>query len=462
MNPKDRRPAWHEPDFWRWAIDAADARPKALAQWFPEVGAPAWDLRKATAAAEFGIEFPYLTRSNKVSWPCDPPDGWPVRAEAAGVPQSASAAVSQPQEPLTTEEKVERDREVSRLREQLSETNRRYNTALKEQNVFERLLDEGTHALIPVAPACPPPAHPDREKVTRQALQLSWADWHVDATVSYEIMEGLNWYDPAVALRRVECCVDKTLLIADLNDRIDYHVLYVHDLGDNVENEHHEDAKSTNSMTPMKAARFAAELKAVALRDLAARFERVVYRGIPGNHGRTKQKMPWRLPTENFDWLIYQWVKVLCRDLPNVEFELVDAWSQTCEVEGWGWFLNHGTTDAKGGFGGVSWYSLIKSDTKRTAMDVKLNRKVLAREYGHLHQEANVERAGGNGRIFINPSLKGGDEFPKEGMSGTYSEPGQVLRSVHQREGIVAEYPLNIRQYDLNEECRYDALLELV
>jgi hypothetical protein len=73
-----------------------------------------------------------------------------------------------------------------------------------------------------------------------------------------------------------------------------------------------------------------------------------------------------------------------------------------------------------------------------------------------------VERAGGNGRIRIEPSLIGGNEYPKEGMAGTYSEPAQSLLEVHSDEGLVAERTLNVRAYDLAHDCRYDPLLELI
>ena len=439
-----------------WEAHAPYASPSALAKQYPAsqggMTVSGWNNAIRSAKDRYPeLAWVVQSKGKKPVIPTEWPE--PIYAETA-------KALGEAHE-LSTEEKVERDREIVRLKQQISETNRRYNASLKEQNLFEKLAEEGRSALSPISPYCDPPK-PDNSKEHSQALVLSWADWHCESVVNYEIMEGLNWYDPPTCLRRVECCVDKTILIANLASKIDYHTLYIHDCGDNVENHLHEDSKSSNSMTPLKAARFAAELKAVALRDLSGHFERIIFRGVPGNHGRTQAKMPWSLPTENLDWLIYQWTKTLCADIPNIEFDLVDAWSQTCDVEGWGWFLNHGTTDAKGGFGGLSWYSVVKSDTKRTAIDVKLKRTVLAREYGHMHQKADIERAGGNGRIFINPSLKGGDEFPKEGMAGTYSEPGQVLRSVHRTEGIVAEYPLNIRQYDLEPKCRYDALLKLV
>jgi hypothetical protein len=373
-----------------------------------------------------------------------------------------------PSEPaLTTDEKVERDREVVKLKAERDEINKRYTRALKDQSIYQRLVDEGREVLSPLSPICDPPVKKRSHDLIHQGMVLNFSDWHVDETVDAEIMEGLNWYDPPTCLRRLECAVDKSILLSQLSERVVFDTLYVHCFGDFLTNVlrdgfSHDDSKVTASMMPMRGARFSASLLAHAVRDLSAHFPRVVVRGVPGNHGRFTKGMSHKLPTENLDWLIYEWAKTMCADLPNVEWDIPQAWSLTCDVEGWGFFLNHGYSDAKGGFGGISWYSLVKSDTKRTALDVKLGRKVLVRQYGHMHQGANVERSGGNGRIRIEPSLIGGTEFPKEGMAGTYSEPGQSLLEVHAEEGVVAERTLNVRQYDFKDTCRYDPLLQLL
>lgn len=422
--------------------------PKRLQAKFGETG---WPKRRGKMMDAHPELVPRLT-----------PNGKPVNG---AMPDAAPIA---PVQELTPEAAVEVDREVTRLRDELSEVKRRQKALHRQENSHRKLMEMGREALKPVTPLCQAPKHKtDEQHVIHQSHVLSWADWHVDEVVDAEIMEGLNFYDPPTVLRRVECMVDKTIMFAHFSERVVFDTLYVHALGDFVTNTlrdgfDHADAAVTASMQPIKGARFAATLMAYALRDLAPHYERVVFRGVPGNHGRFTKGMSHKLPTENLDWLVYEWTRTMASDIPNIEWDIPEAWSLTCEVSGWGFFLNHGYSDAKGGFGGISWYSLVKSDTKRTALDVKLNRKVLARQYGHMHQDVQVPRAGGNGVIRIEPSLMGGNEYPKEGMAGTFDEPGQSLLEVHDTEGITAPRHLNVRQHDYNETCRYDPILDLL
>jgi hypothetical protein len=382
-------------------------------------------------------------------------------------PQSSPGVYLESSE-MSLDELVSSDISEKDKQEELKEVRRRYNKLLQQESLYRRLSDIGSDVLNQLSPVCPPPkplAVPG--KTIHQGMVLNFADWHLDEIVNEGIMEGLNFYDPPTALRRVECTVDKTIMLSRLSERVVFGTLYVHCFGDFLTNVlragfEHTDSMVTASMMPMKGAKFAATILAHALRDLAANFPVVRVRGVPGNHGRFTKGFAHKLPTENLDWLVYQWAMTMCRDLKNVEWDIPEAWSHTCDVEGWGFFLNHGHSDAKGGFGGIGWYQLLKSDTKRTALDVNLGRKVLVRQYGHLHQEADVGRAGGNGRIRIEPSLIGGNEFPKEGMAGTYDEPAQSLLEVHPKEGLVAERTLSIRQHDRNPSCRYDDLLEIL
>lgn len=457
-----RRIAYDSHEF--WTLFAPLASPSLLAEHLPP------------AAGGLGYEgWRHAVRRSRLKYPDLPwpaarsgahvprPDTWPdpiyedeVKAGASAVPAAGQQAE------WSTEEKIERDRTIHDLRAKNRELQTKYDRSIADQNIYSRLAREGAAVLDPIAPLCEPPVSVGAKRSIRQALVYNWADWHVERQFSADQMDGLNWYDPPTCLRRAACATDKVLMFAGLTDRIAYHTLYIHDFGDNCQNWLHEDDAPTNAMPPLKAARFACELKAACLRDLAPHFERIVFRGVPGNHGRTTKKVAWNLPTQNLDWLVYQWLRDKCRDLTNVTFELADTWSMTADVEGWGFFLNHGTTDAKGGFGGISWYSDQRSDTKRTAIDVKLGRRVLVRQYGHLHTEADTPRAAGNGRIRHEPSLMGGDPFALEGMSGTFSEPAQSLLEVHAEEGLVAERTLDVRKYDLERDCRYDALLDLV
>jgi len=446
----DTRPYWLQEAFVR---EHGRKGPSQLLREFPDTHS--WSQRRAAMKGQYPDLVPSLTRQGQV-----------IGASVAPAAVEGGAGRDEA-ERMTTEQRVEADRQAIADAEKSRRENAEYARALKAHSAYLTLVEHGREVLEPIAPLCPAPQATRASSLIHEGLVLNLADWHLDEIVDEGIMEGLNVYNPAVAVRRVACAVDKTLMLSGLSERIVFDTLYVHCFGDFLTNVlragfDHPDALATAAMMPMKGARFAATLLSYALRDLAAKFPAVKVRCVIGNHGRNTKSMPYQLPTENLDWLIYRWAATMCGDMSNVTWEIPEAWSLTCDVEGWGFFLNHGYTDAKGGFGGISWYSLVKSDTKRTALDTKIGRKVLVRQYGHMHQQADVGRAGGNGRIRIEPSLMGGNAYAKEGMAGTYDEPAQSLLEVHTQEGLVAERTINIRQYDDAATCRFDPLLELI
>ena len=358
---------------------------------------------------------------------------------------------------LTTEEKIERDRELLQVRKKNSELKAKYDRVLREDSVTDRILAEARD-LLPRLTPCEPPAPMKQGDVEYEdAGLLRWADWHGDEIVDLAIMEGLNEYGPAIVTRRVMATIDKTVgLLRKRMPNTYFRDLHVHDLGDGITGWLHEENMATNAAPPFRSLVFIAHLKASALRDLCGAFEHVYFRGVPGNHWRYLKKVPWKLPTENSDWLIYQLVQALLADVPNISFDCPAAWSVFCEIEGHGFALNHGYTDAKGGFGGIPYYSLTRSDAKRSAIDARLSRRVSYREYGHLHDEAKIPRAAGGGNLIICPSLKGGDEYAKEGLGGLYSDPAQLLSAVNRQHGVWWTATLDVNDHDDALECRYD------
>jgi len=87
MNPRDRRPDWHSPAFWLWAIRTCDARPAILAEWFPRWTHSTWKHRKIYARTTLGINFPEVSRCNVHDWQANPPDDWPREHEQPDVVQ---------------------------------------------------------------------------------------------------------------------------------------------------------------------------------------------------------------------------------------------------------------------------------------------------------------------------------------------------------------------------------------
>jgi hypothetical protein len=303
----------------------------------------------------------------------------------------------------------------------------------------------------------------EREGKTHESAVLAFADWHADEVVSLEVMEGLGESNPYIIGRRAQTCADSSLtLMFDHHSGTTFDEFVVLDVGDGITGSLHEENKYTNALPPFAAMTMVAELKSRVLIDIAAHVPAVRFFGVPGNHWRYTKQVNWKMPTETSDWLIYHMMSLRLREHENIEVVYPKAWSHVVDIKGHGFSLNHGYADAKGGFGGISWYTQQRADAKRTAIDQRLDRMVNYRVYGHIHNEAIIGRIG-KGQIITVPSLKGGDEYAKEGLAGSYSDPGQMLWGVHKDRGKTWTYsPLSVTDNDKAAECRYDDVIDSV
>lgn len=394
-----------------------------------EVSRSAWLKRRERAIELFGVEmFPPLPRGPK---------------------KEALAPVT-----------IEADIETRRLKKRIAELESNYKALLTRKQIVEEIREYAETLPKPTVPEPPPP--PNAPSGSTEVALLRLADWHADEYVDATIMEGLNRLDPAIVAKRVQYCADRTRSICfNRFQGTLFEAVYVHALGDWITGALHEENRFTNTMHPFVAMVFVSDLWVRLITDLASWFPKVVVRAVPGNHWRYLKKVAYKMPTETSDWLIFQMVKARVSDLSNVHIDAPAAWSLVSEVAGWNFSLNHGYTDARGGYGGISYYSLTRSDAKRTAIDARLERIVHYRDYGHIHNEAKLPRPA-SGHVTIVPSLKGGDEYAKEGMGGTYSDPGQLLSIVNRQHGEWATMRLDVAGYDDSDEDRYMPALDVV
>jgi hypothetical protein len=419
MEPRERRPDWHDPDFWRWALEHCKGAPAVLEIWFPETGRSGWQHRRLYARNQFRVKLPTVGKGIISQCAGEPPDGWPERPEETGsVPDDVQAqrprdaertkaraerdAIADLLEGMPEDERaaflIERDKTTVRLKRENGELKSKNKLLMREQTLSEELVEIAERLLPRQRSFTPRKFRPRAGKHIVESAVLGWADWHSDEIVDLGIMEGLNEYNPAVMARRVQATTDATLsLLYDHHSGTDFDCLYILDLGDNVTGPLHEENKYTNAMQVFEAIDYVAEIKAKAIAELARQISHVFFIGVPGNHWRYTPKVSWKMPTETSDWLIYRFLAVHCQNMPNVTINVPSAWSANVDIKGHGFALNHGYTDAKGGFGGISWYSLLRSDSKRTGLDQRLGRKTMHRVYGHMHQDGVVRRMGGAG-----------------------------------------------------------------
>jgi hypothetical protein len=357
---------------------------------------------------------------------------------------------------IPPEEQVDQDRVLLRMREEIRELKRKYDAACKQSNLHEDILAVANEVFGRMVPAKVLPPKVGTGATHEDAI-LAWSDWHGFETVDYDVMQGYNAYDPAIMCRRVQYTVDHTLdILFGCHQGTTFGTLYVFDLGDGINGDALAEQMATNARTVFEAMRGVALLKAAALTELSAHIP-VVYISVPGNHGRRAPKMQWKLPTETADWLIGEMVSDRVRNNDRIRCIIPKAWTAGITIRGQNHVLNHGFTSAKGGFGGISWYSFQRADGQKTAIEAAHGKRVHHRWYGHIHQQATIPMTDGTGEQHIVGSLKGGDEYALEGLN-RFSDPCQKLVGCHDAYGVTWRYPLNVAHAD-ETPSRYEEFL---
>jgi len=251
--------------------------------------------------------------------------------------------------------------------------------------------------------------------------------------------------------------VDHTLnILFDHQTGTTFETLYVFDLGDSINGDLRPEQAATNALPVFESMRLVTAVKVQALTELSAHIP-VVYISVPGNHGRRSQKMHFKQPTETADWLIAQMIADQTSGNERITCMIPKSWSVGVTIRSHNYALNHGFSSAKGGYGGISWYSFQRADGKKTAIEAAHGKYVHYRFYGHIHQEAEIPKTDGTGEQHIIGSMKGGDEYAFEGLNA-YSDPMQKLVGCHDSYGITWRYPLSVGRGD-GETSRYEHLL---
>jgi hypothetical protein len=359
-------------------------------------------------------------------------------------------------DPVDPESAVEQDRLELRLKSELTDLRRKYSIACATGNLYEDILAVAREVMGKVKPSVVP-APKIGASNTHEDAMLAWADWHGGEVVDYDVMLGYNAYNPTIMCRRAQYTVDHTLsILYDTQRGTTFDRLYVIDLGDSINGDHLPEQMATNALPVFEAMRMVTAVKSQALTELSAHIP-VTYIIVPGNHGRRGQKMQWKLPTETADWLIGEMIADRVRGNDRIECVIPKAWTAGLTVRGQNHVLNHGFTAAKGGFGGISWYSFQRADGQKTATEAAHGKRVHHRWYGHIHQKAEIPMTDGEGEQHIIGSLKGGDEYALEGLN-RYSDAVQKLVGCHDEYGVTWRYPLNVSHGD-EKPSRYEELL---
>jgi predicted phosphodiesterase len=268
---------------------------------------------------------------------------------------------------------------------------------------------------------------------------LMLSDLHLDEVVNRAEMAGINEYNRAIAelrLHRVVEGVVKLLKRYVAGVELDGLVLAI--LGDIITGVIHDELARTNEAPPSASVVYWVPVIASAIKYLRDELDIPIHvPAVDGNHDRFYGKPHAKQrATTSLAWIIYNWLADHLDGEEGITFSLTQSAEQVVSVYDTRLMLSHGDSfRSQGGVGGL-YPSLLKWLLRRHQQYSDTSLDFDYALIGHWHQTL----AGQD--FFVNGSLKGYDEYAKQG-GFTYERPQQSLFLVTPERGIVQRLPVH-------------------
>lgn len=325
-------------------------------------------------------------------------------------------------EPVSREELLQA--EVTELRSRLQK--------VRKAEVANEQLAKILAELVPVkAPVYRPAefASPADKTRTEHVFALDWSDLHAAEVVDSEQMNGINSYDWDEMLLRHDRMLQS---IVSFKEKRPYPVkqLFINGLGDMLSGNNHAELKETNQKVIMDAALQLGLDMAEWVEGLIPWFERIEINGVVGNHPRTTIKPAMKNRYDNFDWMVYQVMKLRLKDYPGVAVNVPKSAYIPVRILNETHLLLHGD-GIRSTMPGVPWGGVMRRVAELANQYQRAGIPIDRYHLGHFHT-ANVVQGG---RIIMNGSVKGPDEYSILQFGGG-SDAQQLLQVYHPRRGL--------------------------
>ena len=259
------------------------------------------------------------------------------------------------------------------------------------------------------------------------------SDLHLDEKVDFYEMDGINEYSREIAERRLHQVIEGVIkLLKTYVSGVELDGLLCALLGDIITGIIHFELAMTNEApVPASIASWVPVLCS-ALVYLADELDIPIHVcPVDGNHDRTMQKTPMKQrATSSYACIIYNWMADHLRDDDRITFGITVAAEQLVDVYTTTLLLSHGDSfRSQGGVGGL-YPSMLKWLHRRHEQYGDTRRDFDYALIGHWHQSLFGQD------FFVNGSLKGYDEYAKQG-GFKYERPQQTLFLITPERGVV-------------------------
>lgn len=278
---------------------------------------------------------------------------------------------------------------------------------------------------------------PSKPKANAATLAVMLSDTHFDEVVNPDEMEGLNAYNRAIAVMRLEKWAQNVIKLArHYLAGVKYDGIVVLLGGDIFSGDIHEELAESNEDTMIGSLLFWSEQVAASLDLLASEFGKVHVASVPGNHGRTtrKPRMKFRAKT-NFDWLISKMLERHFSKDGRFSFDIPESTDVLVKIYEHGMLMTHGDqVTGGGGIGGV-YPPIMRLRARKQQRHLQVGSSFDTLWMGHWHQYISTPS------LIINGSLKGYDEYAMI-SNFAFEQPQQALAVVTPERGITIQAPI--------------------
>lgn len=355
----------------------------------------------------------------------------------------------------------ERIRALEAQNQRLRDANSEHQRIIKANDRRAGLVLELCDYILPkITPLsnCPqvvrPPLGDRRDLPPREVVDgiLPFSDPHADREITAEGTWGLERYGFNAFLARLYEWAKTPVAYATKHLAATYRfdTLWVWMLGDTVNGDIHNMKHRNSHGNSLLAAVKTGDALAHALTWMAPNFRKIVAVAVPGNHGRTTQRLEWEDPWDNLDYLTAAIVRARLTGTPfeeRIQIETPRAWTAYVDVQGKLHSLNHGI--GVRATWGIPWYGFERREGRVQQLAAMLGRQVDYFWYGHLHTP--LTRPAGGGKAIHAGAFYLTDPYALNDLSsGREPEMPFVVHSA--RFGRQIEIPIMLRDREREEK----------
>lgn len=367
------------------------------------------------AAAAKGLGIPRSTLQSRL-----------VEAKARGI--APNAGVPDADDVQALKAKTKRLESALKIHEKQSEQSKIIKDIIGEMAHQVEELDSPTWVTQP------------REKASSPGVPtLFVSDLHWGEVVYPSQINNVNKYNIKIAHERMETLVHSAVhLLKIISPKMDYPGIVVPLGGDMISGNIHDELTATNEINSMPAVLDLYGVLVGAIGSLANTFGRVFLPCVSGNHGRNTLKT-WKKDRHHtsFDWLLYRFLAKHFGNDKRVTFFIPDGPDAYYKIYDHAYLLTHGDSFKSGDSMIGCLGPILRGDHKKRSRNAQIDMEYDTMILGHFHSYIH------HGRVIVNGSLKGLDEFAYAANFG-FEPPQQALWLTHPKYSITYRMPVYV------------------